>query len=101
MYGSDLAKSSSKIINNGALSLSGNSATVYEVENNGALYVTRGATYDLGKITGSGSVTITGGTFSTKPAARLDCALVQGHGERRPRSLQGQQNDYAKVLQRA
>ena len=69
VYGSDLAKSSSKIINNGALSLSGNSATVYEVENNGALYVTRGATYDLGKITGSGSVTITGGTFSTKPAA--------------------------------
>lgn len=69
VYGSDLAKSSSKIINNGALSLSGNSATVYEVENNGALYVTSGATYDLGKITGSGSVTITGGTFSTKPAA--------------------------------
>ena len=69
IYGSDLAKSSSKIINNGALSLSGNSATVYEVENNGALYVTRGATYDLGKISGSGSVTITGGTFSTNPAA--------------------------------
>ncbi len=69
IYGSDLAKSSSKIINNGALSLSGNSATVYEVENNGALYVTRGATYDLGKISGSGSVTITGGTFSTKPTA--------------------------------
>lgn len=68
VYGSDLA-GSSKIINNGALSLSGNSATVYEVENNGTLYVTRGATYDLGKITGSGSVTITGGTFSTKPAA--------------------------------
>ena len=68
VYGSDLAESS-KIINNGALSLSGNSATVYEVENNGALYVTSGATYDLGKITGSGSVTITGGTFSTKPAA--------------------------------
>ena len=69
VYGSDLAKSSSKIINNGALSLSGNSATVYEVENNGALYVTSGATYDLGKISGSGSVTITGGTFETKPAA--------------------------------
>lgn len=69
VYGSDLAKSSSKIINNGALSLSGNSATVYEVENNGALYVTSGATYDLGKISGSGSVTITGGTFYTNPAA--------------------------------
>ena len=69
IYGSDLAKSSSKIINNGALSLSGNSATVYEVENNGALYVTSGATYELGKISGSGSVTITGGTFYTKPAA--------------------------------
>lgn len=69
VYGSDLAKSSSKIINNGALSLSGNSATVYEVENNGALYVTSGATYELGKISGSGSVTITGGTFYTKPAA--------------------------------
>lgn len=68
VYGSDLAKSS-KIINNGALSLSGNSATVYGVENNGTLYVTSGATYDLGKITGSGSVTITGGTFSTKPTA--------------------------------
>lgn len=68
VYGSDLAESS-KIINNGALSLSGNSATVYEVENNGALYVTSGATYDLGKITGSGSVTITGGTFYTNPAA--------------------------------
>ena len=68
VYGSDLA-GSSKIINNGALSLSGNSATVYEVENNGTLYVTRGATYDLGKITGSGSVTITGGTFYTNPAA--------------------------------
>lgn len=67
-YGSGLAESS-KIINNGALSLSGNSATVYEVENNGALYVTSGETYDLGKISGSGSVTITGGTFSTKPAA--------------------------------
>lgn len=69
IYGSDLAKSSSKIINNGALSLNGNSATVYEVENNGALYVTSGATYELGKISGSGSVTITGGTFYTKPAA--------------------------------
>ena len=69
VYGSDLAKSSSKIINNGALSLNGNSATVYEVENNGALYVTSGATYELGKISGSGSVTITGGTFYTKPAA--------------------------------
>ena len=68
IYGSDLAKSS-KIINNGALSLSGNSATVYGVENNGTLYVTSGATYDLGKISGSGSVTITGGTFSTKPTA--------------------------------
>lgn len=68
VYGSDLAKSS-KIINNGALSLSGNSATVYGVENNGTLYVTSGATYDLGKITGSGSVTITGGTFYTNPAA--------------------------------
>ena len=68
IYGSDLAESS-KIINNGALSLSGNSATVYGVENNGALYITSGATYDLGKITGNGSVTITGGTFSTKPAA--------------------------------
>lgn len=68
IYGSDLAESS-KIINNGALSLSGNSATVYGVENNGTLYVTSGATYDLGKITGSGSVTITGGTFETKPAA--------------------------------
>ena len=68
IYGSDLAKSS-KIINNGALSLSGNSATVYGVENNGTLYVTSGATYDLGKITGSGSVTITGGTFYTNPAA--------------------------------
>lgn len=69
VYGSDLAKSSSKIINNGALSLNGNSATVYGVENNGTLYVTSGATYDLGKITGSGSVTITGGTFYTNPAA--------------------------------
>lgn len=68
VYGSDPA-GSSKIINNGALSLSGNSATVYEVENNGALYITSGATYDLGKITGSGSVTITGGTFYTEPAA--------------------------------
>ena len=70
VYGSDLA-GSSKIINNGALSLSGNSATVYEVENNGALYITSGVTYDLSKITNNagGTVSITGGTFSTKPAA--------------------------------
>ena len=68
IYGSDLAESS-KIINNGALSLSGNSATVYGVENNGTLYITSGETYDLGKISGSGSVTITGGTFYTNPAA--------------------------------
>lgn len=70
VYGSDLAESS-KIINNGALSLSGNSATVYEVENNGTLYITSGVTYDLSKITNNagGTVSITGGTFSTKPAA--------------------------------
>ena len=73
IYGSDLA-GRSKIVNNGTMSLSGNSATVYEIENNGAIKITSGVTYDLSKITGSGSVTITGGTFSTKPS---DAQLAQ------------------------
>ena len=66
VYGSDLPESS-KIINNGTLTLSGNAATVYEIENNGVLNITSGKTYYLSKITGDGAVSITGGTFSTKP----------------------------------
>ncbi|MBM6924920.1 S-layer homology domain-containing protein [Pseudoflavonifractor phocaeensis] len=73
IYGSDLA-GSSQIVNNGTMSLSGNSATVYDIENNGTIKITRGATYNLSKITGSGTVTITGGTFSTKPS---DTQLAQ------------------------
>lgn len=73
IYGSDLADSS-QIVNNGTMSLSGNSATVYDIENNGTIKITSGTTYDLSKITGSGTVTITGGTFSTKPS---DAQLAQ------------------------
>ena len=73
IYGSDLADSS-QIVNNGTMSLSGNSATVYNIENNGTIKITSGATYDLSNITGSGTVTITGGTFSTKPS---DAQLAQ------------------------
>ena len=69
VYGSDLAEGS-KIINNASLSLKGNSATVYDIENNGTLEITSGATYDLSKITGSGTVSITGGTFATQPPAQ-------------------------------
>ena len=69
VYGSDVPDSGSRIVNNGTLRLSGNSATVYEVENNGTLEITSGATYDLSKITGSGTVSLTGGTFSTEPSA--------------------------------
>ena len=68
IYGSDLA-SPSRIVNNGTMSLSGNSATVYDIENNGSIKITSGVTYDLSKITGAGSVTITGGTFSAQPPA--------------------------------
>lgn len=67
IYGPDLARGS-QIVNNGTMSLSGNSATVYDIVNNGTIKITSGGTYDLSKITGSGSVTITGGTFSTKPS---------------------------------
>ena len=61
----------STIINYGVLDLYKDSATAYEVENNGTLLITGGATYDLNKITNNagGTVSITGGTFSTKPAA--------------------------------
>lgn len=61
----------STIINYGILDLYKNSSTAYEVENNGTLLITGGATYDLNKITNNagGTVSITGGTFSTKPAA--------------------------------
>ena len=68
IYGTDLS-APSKIVNNGTLTLSGSAATVYTIENNGTLKITNGATYDLSRITGSGSVTITGGTFSTQPSA--------------------------------
>ena len=61
----------STIINYGILDLYKNSSTAYEVENNGTLLITGGATYDLNKITNNagGTVSITGGTFSTNPAA--------------------------------
>lgn len=61
----------STIINYGILDLYKNSSTAYEVENNGTLLITGGATYDLNKITNNagGTVSITGGTFYTNPAA--------------------------------
>lgn len=70
VYDAEVPKTST-IINYGVLDLHRDSATAYEVENNGTLLITGGATYDLNKITNNagGTVSITGGTFSTKPAA--------------------------------
>lgn len=70
VYDAEVPKTST-IINYGILDLHKNSSTAYEVENNGTLLITGGATYDLNKITNNagGTVSITGGTFSTKPAA--------------------------------
>ena len=70
VYDAEVPKTST-IINYGVLDLYKDSATAYEVENNGTLLITGGATYDLNKITNNagGTVSITGGTFSTKPAA--------------------------------
>ena len=67
----DAIPATSKLINYGTLDLYGNSSTAYEVENNGTLLITDGATYDLSKITNNagGTVSITGGIFATKPAA--------------------------------
>ena len=67
----DAIPATSKLINYGTLDLYGNSSTAYEVENNGTLLITGGVTYDLSKITNNagGTVSITSGTFSTKPAA--------------------------------
>lgn len=70
VYDAEVPKTST-IINYGILDLHKNSSTAYEVENNGTLLITGGATYDLNKITNNagGTVSITGGTFSTNPAA--------------------------------
>ena len=70
VYDAEVPKTST-IINYGVLDLYKDSATAYEVENNGTLLITGGATYDLNKITNNagGTVSITGGTFSTKPTA--------------------------------
>lgn len=70
VYDAEVPKTST-IINYGILDLYKNSSTAYEVENNGTLLITGGATYDLNKITNNagGTVSITGGTFETKPAA--------------------------------
>lgn len=67
----DAIPATSKLINYGTLDLYGNSSTAYEVENNGTLLITGGVTYDLSKITNNagGTVSITGGTFETKPTA--------------------------------
>lgn len=67
----DAIPATSTIINYGILDLYKNSSTAYEVENNGTLLITGGVTYDLSKITNNagGTVSITGGTFSTKPTA--------------------------------
>ena len=70
VYGDDLADTS-RIVNHGLLTFSNDSATVYEVENHGTLEITRGETYNLSRITGEGDVSITGGTFSTRPAEGL------------------------------
>ena len=59
--------SAGTIINNGTLQLGFNAATGCSVTNNGTLKITYGDTYDLNKITGAGTVAITGGTFTTKP----------------------------------
>ena len=70
VYDAEVPKTST-IINYGVLDLYKDSATAYEVENNGTLLITGGATYDLNKITNNagGTVSITGGTFETKPTA--------------------------------
>lgn len=69
IYGSDKPTNNPNVINNGILTLSGNAATVYSITNNGTLKIASGITYDLNNITGDGSVSITGGTFSTQPTA--------------------------------
>ncbi len=62
---------SASIVNNGTLDLSCNAATAYNVTNNGVLKITGGAVYDLGKITGNGTVEISGGTFTTEPGSNM------------------------------
>lgn len=62
---------SGKITNNGTLTMNVDAATKYAVENKGAVNITGGATYDLKNFTGNGSITITGGTFTTKPEDNL------------------------------
>lgn len=55
------------ITNNGTLSLGCDAAVGYSVTNNATLKIIYGTTYDLSKITGSGTIVITGGTFMKKP----------------------------------
>lgn len=81
VYDAEVPKTST-IINYGVLDLYKDSATAYEVENNGTLLITGGATYDLNKITkqcGRHSVHNRRHLFD-KAHCRLACALVQGHG---------------------
>ena len=63
------------VTNNGVLTLSCDAAASYDVinTNNGTLKITGGETYDLSKIQNSGSVEISGGTFTTKPDDGLLC----------------------------
>ncbi|MGN0733063.1 MAG: hypothetical protein ACI4LC_02685, partial [Emergencia sp.] len=61
------AGGTASIINNGTLSLGCTTATGYYITNNGILKITSGTTYDLSKITGTGKIIISGGTFATKP----------------------------------
>ena len=70
-YSGTNTEGAAKITNNGTMTLNCNAATGYSVTNNGTLKITSGATYHLSKITNAegGKVTISGGTFTTKPQA--------------------------------
>ena len=68
--------SAGTIINNGTLQLGCNAATGCSVTNNGTLKITYGETYDLNKITGAGTIAISGGTFTRKPDSAM---IVDGY----------------------
>lgn len=61
------------ITNNGTLTLNCDSAAGYKVENSGTVNITSGGPYDLNNLTGTGTVSISGGTFTTKP----DIAMLE------------------------
>lgn len=70
LFSGDSSEGSGGIITNttdGSVTFKGNSATAYSIDNSGHLIITSGVVYDLRQIEGSGSVSISGGTFSSKP----------------------------------